>query len=151
MVSDFISLLLQAGGGAVVEIATDFSVEHIGIHLTIAGLALQVASLGVFLVLCADFTIKCLRNNKHLSSSQSHKRIRGAVLFKSFLGGESTYLRETTNSFTDLIKDSSSLPLLSLCGQFTGFLSCQAGSMESFGTTNYISVSIILEKCFFCG
>jgi hypothetical protein len=40
MVSDFISLLLQAGGGAVVEIANDFTVEHIGIHLTIGGLSL---------------------------------------------------------------------------------------------------------------
>jgi RTA1 like protein len=87
MVSDFISLLLQAGGGAVVEIATDSSVEHIGIHLMVAGLGLQVASLCLFLILCADFATKCVRNKNHLSSSESHEKIRGAALFKFFLGG----------------------------------------------------------------
>jgi hypothetical protein len=86
MVSDFISLLLQAGGGAVVEIANDFTVEHIGIHLTIAGLSLQVASLGFLLVLCADFGRRCMRG-KDLSSVQAYERIRGASLFKWFLGG----------------------------------------------------------------
>ena len=91
MVSDFISLLLQAGGGAVVEIATDFSFEDIGIHLMVAGLSLQVASLCIFAVICADFAINCVRNNKKLSNFQYHERIRGAVLFKSLLWGEWIY------------------------------------------------------------
>jgi hypothetical protein len=101
MVSDFISLLLQAGGGAVVEIANDFSVEHIGIHLTIAGLALQVASLFVFLLLSMEFGVKCLRNKKRLSNSPAHERIRRAVLFKAFLGGELRVFRMATSGFTD--------------------------------------------------
>ena len=88
MVSDFISLLLQAGGGAVVEIANDATVEHIGIHLTIAGLSLQVASLGLLLVLCADFGRRCVRKGKDLSVEAAQERIRGARLFKWFLGGE---------------------------------------------------------------
>ncbi|KAF4627221.1 hypothetical protein G7Y89_g10936 [Cudoniella acicularis] len=58
MVSDFISLLLQAGGGAVVEIADDFSVEHVGIRIMVAGLSLQVVSLGVLLALCVDFAFR---------------------------------------------------------------------------------------------
>jgi hypothetical protein len=86
MVSDFISLLLQAGGGAVVEIANDFNVEDIGIHLTVAGLSLQVASLGFLLVLCADFGRRCVMS-KQLSSVEAYKRIRGTLLFKWFLGG----------------------------------------------------------------
>jgi hypothetical protein len=135
MVSDFISLLLQAGGGAVVEIANDSFVEHIGIHLMVAGLSLQVTSICIFLLLCADFAVKCLRNKKSLSSSQSHERIRGAALFKSFLGGELIYLGASAKTFTDLIKDSFLPPLLSLCGQPTGSSSCKVDSMASFGTT----------------
>jgi hypothetical protein len=88
MVSDFISLLLQAGGGAVVEIANDFTVERIGIHLTIAGLSLQVASLGVLLVGCVDFVRRCRGKGRVLSGVESHKRIRGAILFEVFLGGK---------------------------------------------------------------
>lgn len=88
MVSDFISLLLQAGGGAVVEIANDLTVERIGIHLTIAGLSLQVASLGVLLVGCVDFVRRCRGNGRVLSGVESHERIRRAILFKIFLGGK---------------------------------------------------------------
>jgi hypothetical protein len=88
MVSDFISLLLQAGGGAVVEIANDFTVERIGIHLTIAGLSLQVASLAVLLVGCVDFVRGCRGKGRVLSGVESHERIRGAILFKVFLGGK---------------------------------------------------------------
>jgi RTA1 like protein len=90
MVSDFISLLLQAGGGAVVEIANDQAVENIGIHLTVAGLSLQVASLALLLCLCADFARRCVKMQKGsgLSSEAAHERIRGARFFRWFLGGE---------------------------------------------------------------
>ena len=89
MVSDFLSLLMQAGGGAVVEIANDQAVENIGIHLTIAGLSLQVASLALLLGLCADFVWRCVRVGKgELSSEVTHERIRSAGLFRLFLGGE---------------------------------------------------------------
>ncbi|KAE9381929.1 RTA1-domain-containing protein [Stipitochalara longipes BDJ] len=88
MVSDFISLLLQAGGGAVVEIANDVQVERIGIHITIAGLSLQVASLGLLLVGCMDFVRSCRRTKgEGLSMVETHERIRGRRLFRVFLGG----------------------------------------------------------------
>ncbi len=80
MVSNFISLLLQAGGGTVVEIANYYTVEHMGIYLTIAGLTLQVASLGLLLVLCADFGRQCVKG-KDLSTVEAHERIRSALLF----------------------------------------------------------------------
>lgn len=89
MLSDFISLLLQAGGGAVVEIANDVQVERIGIHSTIAGLSLQVASLALLLVGCVDFSRRCRRGKgEGLSRVETHQRIRGRGLFKVFLGGE---------------------------------------------------------------
>jgi hypothetical protein len=87
MVSDFLSLLMQAGGGAVVEIANDFQVENIGIHLTVAGLSLQVASLGILLLLCVDFGARCMRKGRKFSGEAAHERIRRAGLFKAFLGG----------------------------------------------------------------
>jgi hypothetical protein len=90
MVSDFLSLLLQAGGGAVVEIANDVQVENIGIHLTVAGLSLQVASLGILLLLCVDFGARCVKKERKLSGEAIHERIRRAGLFKAFLGGKST-------------------------------------------------------------
>jgi hypothetical protein len=89
MVSDFISLLLQAGGGAVVEIADDFQTERIGIYITIARLALQVASLGLLLVGCVDFVGSCKKGKgAGLSGFENHERVRGWRLFKVFLGGE---------------------------------------------------------------
>ncbi|KAN0122045.1 RTA1 domain containing protein [Hyaloscypha variabilis] len=88
MVSDFISLLLQAGGGAVVEIADDFQTERVGIHITIAGLSLQVASLGLLLVGCVDFVGSCRKGKgARLSGFETHERVRGGRLFKVFLGG----------------------------------------------------------------
>jgi hypothetical protein len=88
MVSDFFSLLLQAGGGAVVEIANDVATERIGIHLTVAGLGLQVASLGLLLLGCAGFVRRCSGMGKVLSSVEAHQKIRRKRLFRSFLGGE---------------------------------------------------------------
>jgi hypothetical protein len=61
ILSDFTSLLLQAGGGAISVIADSFMVEEIGIHLMIAGLALQVFSIFVILLIAADFAWTCAR------------------------------------------------------------------------------------------
>jgi hypothetical protein len=53
----------------------------------IAGLVFQVVSLGVFVVLCADFAWR-LRKNQDLWNTQN-AAIYGSLLFKAFLYGES--------------------------------------------------------------
>jgi hypothetical protein len=61
IISDFISLLLQAGGGAIAVIADNITFEYVGIHMMLAGLALQVFSLCVVLALAADFARTCMK------------------------------------------------------------------------------------------
>lgn len=67
-------------------IANDRSFEYVGIHLMLAGLALQVFSLAVVLGLAADFAWRCRR--KGGSWDESYKVIRGRKYFKGFLYGE---------------------------------------------------------------
>lgn len=52
---DFLCLVLQAVGGALADTADTSTEEWEGVHIMIAGLALQVASLLTFSVLCAHF------------------------------------------------------------------------------------------------
>jgi hypothetical protein len=52
---DFLCLVLQAVGGALADTADSDSEEWTGVHIMIAGLALQVASLFTFSLLCAHF------------------------------------------------------------------------------------------------
>jgi hypothetical protein len=52
---DFLCLVLQAVGGALADTADTNTEEWDGVHIMIAGLALQVASLLAFSVLCAHF------------------------------------------------------------------------------------------------
>ena len=60
--SDFVALLLQAGGGTMVSMAEDFDFEEKGLRVMQAGLCFQVLSLLVFVSLCALFAWKCRRN-----------------------------------------------------------------------------------------
>ena len=52
---DFISLLLQAAGGAIASTANTPSSNQMGINIMIAGLSFQVFSLCVFFALTAEF------------------------------------------------------------------------------------------------
>jgi hypothetical protein len=55
MSNDFLSLLLQAAGGAIAAVATTRSFGNDGRYIMIAGLAFQVLSLLVFMLLWTDF------------------------------------------------------------------------------------------------
>lgn len=79
ILSDFTSLLLQAGGGAVAVIANDYSFELIGIHLMLAGLALQVFSLVIILLLAADFAWRCKKDRGKWD--ERYESIRGRRWF----------------------------------------------------------------------
>ncbi|KAK9318379.1 RTA1 like protein-domain-containing protein [Lipomyces starkeyi] len=82
---DFISLLLQAIGGAIASIANDYNTTQLGIHIMIAGLSFQVFSLVLFVILCGDFALRLWR--KPLSWNMSHRELFGSVIFQSFLWG----------------------------------------------------------------
>lgn len=62
MLCDFMSLLLQAIGGAIADTADPgSSLQDTGINIMIAGLVLQVVGLATFIVVCADFAWRCKR------------------------------------------------------------------------------------------
>lgn len=52
---DFASLILQSIGGGITATAGDQSISSAGVHIMVAGLALQVFSLVVFMFLCLEF------------------------------------------------------------------------------------------------
>jgi hypothetical protein len=64
--SDVIALILQAVGGALTSIADDDqrSLQQTGINIMIAGLAFQVASLFLFIVLGSEFALRVHRSPK---------------------------------------------------------------------------------------
>ncbi|RHZ58029.1 hypothetical protein CDV55_100580 [Aspergillus turcosus] len=84
---DFLSLVLQAAGGAITSTADNDQpdLRQTGINIMIAGLASQVASLGIFLCLCADFAWRVYKNPDKLDPSMHH--IRKTLKWKAFLIG----------------------------------------------------------------
>ncbi|KAH7372151.1 putative sphingoid long-chain base transporter RSB1 [Cadophora sp. MPI-SDFR-AT-0126] len=88
---DLLSLLLQAAGGG---IASSASHQHkstkVGDHIMVAGLAFQVLTLLIFMVLCGDFAIRTRRRYKSLGEAafdQNHHfvTLRHSKKFKGFL------------------------------------------------------------------
>lgn len=83
MVSDFLSLVLQAAGGAFAAMTDGYSSARIGANVMIAGLILQVVSLAVFFLICSDFARRCRGNV--LVADPELTRIRQRPFFKAFL------------------------------------------------------------------
>lgn len=83
IISDIISLILQATGGAKASGALTYDVKQSGIHIMVAGLALQVVSLVVFMILCADF-IHSVRKSPDLKDPPL-QNIRSSRKFRAFL------------------------------------------------------------------
>ncbi|KAI1392152.1 RTA1-domain-containing protein [Hypoxylon trugodes] len=88
---DVISLLLQAAGGAIASIAFHNSKSSDnGDHIMIAGLAFQVITLFVFIILSLDFFINVLHRRRALGSSALSQdptliALRGSWMFRLFL------------------------------------------------------------------
>ena len=82
-VSDFISLVLQALGGALASTAKTQSASQVGINIMIGGLVFQVVSLTIFMALCADFALRIqrLRYEKEPAFAQ----FRASGKFQGFL------------------------------------------------------------------
>lgn len=87
---DFISLLLQAIGGAITSIAdSGSSTQNMGVNIMIAGLSFQVVSLFVFISLSADFAFSVFRAKRKGSAfAPQFSRLRATGRFKLFLCGK---------------------------------------------------------------
>lgn len=85
MSSDFLSLVLQAAGGAITDTADANSTKQVGVDIMIAGLVLQALSLAVFLVVVADFAWCCHRGI--WSQEPEKQRTRNRPIFKVFMVG----------------------------------------------------------------
>lgn len=80
---DFISLLLQAAGGAIASSANTASSNQLGVNIMIAGLSFQVASLLLFILLCAEFGWR-VRQHPH-ETDPRFASVRSTKMFKAFL------------------------------------------------------------------
>ncbi|KAK4957554.1 phospholipid-translocating ATPase rsb1 [Elasticomyces elasticus] len=83
MTSDFLSLLLQAVGGAIADTADTHADSQTGIDIMIAGLVLQAISLAAFLLFVADFAWRCHRGV--LDQDPAKQRVRNQMMFKAFM------------------------------------------------------------------
>lgn len=73
---DIFSLVLQAAGGGLADTAGDPNLAKTGINIMIAGLAFQVASLTLFVLLVADFAW-------HIRSYRGVQRVKDLACSKS--------------------------------------------------------------------
>ncbi|KAL5329471.1 hypothetical protein ACEPPN_002985 [Leptodophora sp. 'Broadleaf-Isolate-01'] len=97
--SDIISLVLQATGGAKASGADTYDTKQSGIHIMVAGLALQVISLVIFTTLCADLIYSVRKSPR--SKDPRFQSIKSSHTFKLFLYclGSSTLLILIRSSF----------------------------------------------------
>jgi hypothetical protein len=79
---DIVSLILQAVGGAIADLATTKESQDLGVHIMVGGLSFQVASLLLFALLCADFAWS-LKKHKN-SIPVVHSRTFNLFLYCKF-------------------------------------------------------------------
>lgn len=80
---DFLSLLLQAAGGAIASGANTYAADQNGIHIMVAGLSTQVASLALFMALCAEFAYRVYSHVGELDPR--YDGLRQSRRFRGFL------------------------------------------------------------------
>ncbi|KAI1403184.1 RTA1-domain-containing protein [Hypoxylon fuscum] len=90
---DIVSLVLQAVGGALASVAFHQGEStDSGDHIMIAGLAFQVFTLLVFMLLCGDFLLHMQRRRRTLGSAAALDQdpalvaVRRSPMFQGFLG-----------------------------------------------------------------
>ena len=69
MLSDFLSLVLQAAGGVVANGAATLAKARTGTNIMVAGLVFQVISLVIFIGLCVDFLLAVRRDQARIAST----------------------------------------------------------------------------------
>jgi hypothetical protein len=84
---DFVSLLLQAAGGALASLANTKSQEQTGVNIMIAGLSTQVVSTFAFICICCQLAWSVRRNA--LRVNPNSLSLRQSTRFRFFLTGKS--------------------------------------------------------------
>lgn len=79
--------MLHAAGGAIAVTADDRDESDTGVNIMIAGLAFQVASLFLFVVLCTEYGLRVRKNQKCLN--QNFNMVYNTRMWKLFLVGKS--------------------------------------------------------------
>ncbi|KAF2179418.1 putative sphingoid long-chain base transporter RSB1 [Zopfia rhizophila CBS 207.26] len=87
---DLASLLLQAAGGGIASSASHMDKDPtVGNNIMIAGLAVQVFTLAVFIALAVDFAIRTISRIKQLGKANAldptHSKLRSSIKFQGFL------------------------------------------------------------------
>ena len=80
---DFASLVLQSIGGGIAATAGDQHTSAAGVHIMVAGLALQVFSLVLFMALCLEFAWHV----RHARKEERFVELRGSGAFRAFKYG----------------------------------------------------------------
>jgi len=88
---DFTSILLQTLGGSITANASTLDSHQLGIHIMIAGLASQVASMAVYVCLCLHFAWNVWKDP--FRRNRNSERLRKSFKFQGFLYGESASSR----------------------------------------------------------
>jgi RTA1 like protein len=83
---DFVSLVLQAAGGAIASTSDDEAGGDLGVNIMIAGLATQVASMLAFVFLCVQIAWNVWRSS--VEAHHDHKPLIDSSRFRFFLWGE---------------------------------------------------------------
>jgi hypothetical protein len=83
---DFISLLLQAVGGAIASTSNDQAGTDTGVNIMIAGLSTQVVSMFAFVCLCIQLAWKVSRNSSKVNPNS--RALRKSRTFRFFLWGK---------------------------------------------------------------
>ncbi|KAF3921324.1 hypothetical protein ABW21_db0209112 [Orbilia brochopaga] len=87
VINDIASLVIQLPGGIVSSIsASQGKAPTTGAHIGLAGVSFQVFSLTIWLVLAAEFAVRCYRAGKGAWDGR-YEKARARVQFKLFLGG----------------------------------------------------------------
>lgn len=81
--SDFLSLVLQAAGGAIASTANTHATAQIGINLMIAGLSTQVVSMTAFVCVCLQLAWAVRKHPERLSVD--YQEMRQSKRFRFFL------------------------------------------------------------------
>ncbi|KAJ5890024.1 RTA1-domain-containing protein [Penicillium tannophilum] len=86
---DLISLICQAAGGAITSIADadQQNLAQTGVNIMIAGLAIQVASLVLFMALCLQYAWSVHKYPNALNNASVMRELRNSFRWKAFLAG----------------------------------------------------------------
>ncbi|KAI4200904.1 MAG: hypothetical protein LQ350_003590 [Teloschistes chrysophthalmus] len=86
---DILSLVLQALGGGMASAASHSNKSpDTGDHIMVTGLAFQVFTLLVFMILCTDFAVRTFKRMNRMGEAAldpTHKTLRGSMKFRLFL------------------------------------------------------------------